>query len=142
MIRLIPFSVLFLMTVGSLPLRPQDRQPPQEILDHALHLADLYNWDDAGKDFAEAEKMFLAAGDQRNALYAKLGRIRSTVDQRALPATSAQLASELDNNPLLQTDKQLRLFCLIVKGDIDGEIDAGAMREDWERGAGPCNGIG
>ena len=47
-------------------------------------------------------------------------------------ATSAQLASDLDNNPLLQTDKQLRLFCLIVKGDIDGEIDAGAMREDWQ----------
>jgi tetratricopeptide (TPR) repeat protein len=37
----------------------------------------------------------------------------------------------LDNNPLLQADKRLRLFCLIVKGDIDGEIEAGAMREDW-----------
>jgi hypothetical protein len=44
----------------------------------------------------------------------------------------AQLASELDNNPLLQTDKQLRLFCLIVKGDVDSEIDTGAMREDWQ----------
>jgi len=130
---MIRFSVLFLMTVGSLPLCPQDRQPPQEILDHALHLADLYNWDAAGKGFAQAEKMFLAIGDQRNALYARLGRIRSIVGQRALAKTSAQLASELDNNPLLQTDKQLRLFCLIVKGDIDGEIDAGAMFEDWER---------
>jgi hypothetical protein len=38
----------------------------------------------------------------------------------------------LEKNPLLQADKQLRLFCLIVKGDIDGEIDARAMREDWE----------
>jgi CHAT domain-containing protein len=102
-------------------------------LERALQLADLYNWDDAGKHFAEAEEVFLAAGDQRNALYAKLGRIRATVDQRALPKISAQLASELDGNPLLQTDKQLRLFCLIVKGDIDSEIDAGAMREDWER---------
>ena len=139
---MIRFSVLFLMTVGSLPLCPQDRQPPQEILDHALHLADLYNWDDAGKGFAEAEKMFLAAGDQRNALYARLGRIRSTVGQRALAETSAQLASELDNNPLLQTDKQLRLFCLIVKGDIDGEIGGGAMREDWERVQGLATELG
>jgi hypothetical protein len=129
MIRL---STVFFLVLGLLPLRPQDRQPASEMLEHALRLADLYNWDDAGKDFAEAEKLFLAAGDQRNALYAKLGEIRSTVDQRALPATAAQLASELDNNPLLQTDKQLRLFCLIVKGDIDGEIDAGAMREDWQ----------
>ena len=133
MIRLIRFFRLCLLAIGFLPLHPQDRQPPQEILDHALRLADLYNWDEAGKDFAEAEKMFLAAGDQRNALYARLGKIRSTVGERALPATSAQLASELDNNPLLQTDKQLRLFCFIVKGDIDGEIDGGAMLEDWEQ---------
>jgi CHAT domain-containing protein len=77
--------------------------------------------------------MFVAAGDQRNALYAKLGRIRSTLDQRSLPAISAQLGAELERNPLLQTDKQLRLFCLIVKGDIDAEIDAGSMREDWEK---------
>ena len=132
MIRLTLFSVLFLTTVGSLPLRPQDRRSAQERLDHALHYADLYNWDDAGEDFAEAEKLFLAAGDERNALYAKLGKIRSTIDQLVLPATSAQIASELEKNPLLQTDKQLRLFCLIVKGDIDGEIDARAMREDWE----------
>jgi CHAT domain-containing protein len=129
MIRL---SILFLLVSELLPLRPQDGRTAHDILQHALHLADLYNWDDAGRDFAEAEKLFLAAGDQRNALYAKLGTIRSTVDQRAMPATSAQLASDLANNPLLQTDKQLRLFCLIVKGDIDGEIDAGAMREDWQ----------
>src|SRR5262249_1272301 len=42
------------------------------------------------------------------------------------------LDSELQNNPLLQTDKQLRLFCLTVKGDIDGELDAKPMRRDWE----------
>ena len=133
MIRSARFSALFLMTVGLLPLRPQDVQPAREMLDRALRLADLYNWDAAGNEFAKAETLFLAAGDQRNALYAKLGRIRATVDQRALPATAVELASELDNNSLLQADKQLRLFCLIVKGDIDGEIDAGAMREDWEQ---------
>jgi CHAT domain-containing protein len=132
MMRLIPFFVLFLTAIGSVPLRPQDRRSAQELLDRALHFADLYNWDDAGENFAEAEKLFLAAGDERNTLYAKLGKIRSTIDQLVLPATSAQLASELEENPLLQTDKQLRLFCLIVKGDIDGEIDARAMREDWE----------
>ena len=25
------------------------------------------------------------------------------------------------------------MFCLIVKGDIDTEIDTGAMRQDWEQ---------
>ena len=132
MTRLIRVSLLFLLVLATPQLRTQDREAAHDLLERALHLADLYNWDDAGKDFAQAETLFLAAGDQRNALYAKLGRIRSTVDQRALPGTSAELASDLDNNPLLQTDKQLRLFCLIVKGDIDSEIDAAAMREDWQ----------
>jgi hypothetical protein len=80
MTRLIRFSVLSLLAVALPTLRAQDRQTPQEILQHAIHLADLYNWDDAGKDFSESEKMFLAVGDQWNALYAKLGRIRSTAD--------------------------------------------------------------
>ncbi len=61
------------------------------------------------------------AGDQRNALYAKLGRIRSNIDgdQQTLPAVAAQLAEALEDDPLLQNDKELRMFCLIVKGDID-----------------------
>jgi len=102
-------------------------------LEHALHLADLYNWDDARDDFATAENLFQAQGDERNALYAKLGRIRATVDQRALATTATWLGAELQKEPFLRADKRLRLFCLIVKGDIDGEIDAGAMREDWEQ---------
>src|SRR5258708_20084920 len=122
MIRSGRFSVILLMAVALLPLRPQDTRPAHEILDHALRLADIYNWDDAGKEFAEAEKLFLATGDQRNAPYAKLGRLRATVDQRALPATATELASELDDNPLLQTDNQLPLSFLIVKGNFDSQI--------------------
>ena len=77
---------------------------------------------DAGPEFSQAEKMFVAAGDQRNALYAKLGRIRLTVEQDKLPATSAQLGAELNVNPLLLNDRQLRMFCFVVKGDIDAEL--------------------
>ena len=125
--------LLCLPLLSSLSLHSQDVQAARVMLDRALHLADLYNWDDARADFASAEKAFLTAGDERNALYARLGRIRSTVDQRSLPATAAELASELENNPLLQSDKQLRLFCLIVKGDIDGEVNVGALHDDWQQ---------
>jgi CHAT domain-containing protein len=110
------------------------QQPqPKELLARALHLADLYNWDDAGPVFTEAERLFVAEGDQRNALYAKLGRIRSNIDrdQQTLPGVAAQLEEALEGDPLLQNDKELRMFCLIVKGDIDTETNTGAMKQDW-----------
>ena len=114
-----------------------DAQQPQakELLARALHLADLYNWADAAPAFTEAEKLFSGAGDQRNALYARLGRIRANIEreQQTLPMVSAQLAEALEDDPLLQNDKQLRMFCFIVKGDIDTETNTGAMRQDWEQ---------
>lgn len=76
-----------------------EAQQPQakEVFARALHLADLYNWADAAPAFTEAEQLFVAAGDQRNALYAKLGRIRSNIerDQHTLPSVSAQLGDAL-----------------------------------------------
>src|ERR1019366_4660325 len=78
---------------------------------------------------------FTRTGDQRNALYARLGRIRSNIEreQQTLPMVSAQLAEALEDDPLLQSDKELRMFCFIVKGDIDTETNTGAMRQDWEQ---------
>ena len=105
---------------------------PDVLLKQALHFGDLYNWADAATLFGEAEQLYAARGDKRNALYAHLGRIRSTMEQLSLPQVSEELGTELENNPLLQSDKELRLFCLMVLGDIDGEIDAAPMRRDWE----------
>lgn len=106
---------------------------PQAHLKRALHLADLYNWTDAAPDFQAAENGFRATGDKRNALYAHLGLIRSTIEQRNLPHTSAQIGAELHSNPFLKSDQQLRMFCFIVKGDIDQEVDTRAARQDWEQ---------
>jgi len=102
-----------ILVLGLVILALNAQQTPRsadEALQHGLHLADLYNWADAAKDFSDAERMFIAAGDQRNALYARLGNIRSTIERRSLPATSAELDAELDSNPLLQTDKPLRMW--------------------------------
>ncbi len=81
-----------------------------EKLQHALRLADLYNWADAGPDFAEAETLFLAAGDQRNAFYARLGVIQ--IEQRA--AHSARNIGAISQrsriNPILRTDKELHVL--------------------------------
>jgi hypothetical protein len=45
---------------------------------------------------------------------------------------SYRLGRELATNPMLQSDKELRMFCVAIKGDFDGEIDSVAMRRDWE----------
>lgn len=105
---------------------------PDALLKQALRYADLYNWSDAAPLFIRAEQLYEARGDARNAFYARLGRLRSTMEQVSLPEVSRQLGVELDENPLLQSDKELRLFCLMVRGDIDGEIDAAPMLRDWE----------
>src|SRR5260370_23614814 len=105
---------------------------PDVLLKRALRYGDLYNWADAASLFTQAEQLYAARGDSRNALYAHVGLIRSTMEQLSLPEVSEELGTELDKNPLLQPDKELRLFCLMVLGDIDGELDAAPMRRDWE----------
>lgn len=45
-------------------------------LQRALHFADLYNWHASRPYFVKAQQLFEAAGDKRNALYARLGAIR------------------------------------------------------------------
>ncbi len=102
-------------------------------LSHALYLANLYNWVAAGPEFTAAKEQFTRVGDERNALYAELGEIRATIDRRNLLRTSADLQLDLDHKRFLQTDKQLRLFCLIIKGDLDVELDSRAARSDWEQ---------
>ena len=100
-------------------------------MQRALHFADLYNWQASRPYFTRAQPLFEAAGDKRDALYARLGAIRAGVDPAPIPELSYKLAQELATNPILQSDKELRMFCLIVKGDFDGEIDVPAMRRDW-----------
>src|SRR4051812_4847670 len=95
---------------------------PDAVMQQALHYADLYNWSDAGPLFQRAEAQYHARRDRRNELYAHLGVIRSTMESRSLPRTSAELGRHLQVNPSLQGDLKLRMFAVSVKGDIDGEI--------------------
>jgi hypothetical protein len=101
------------------------------LLQRGLYLSDLYNWRAARPYFPKSQQLFEAAGDKRKALYARLGAIRAGADPAPIPELSYMLDQELAANPLLQSDKELRMFCLIVKGDFDGESDTAAMRRDW-----------
>jgi hypothetical protein len=111
---------------------PQSQEDAHTLLRRADQLSDLFNWSDAGPLYQQAERLFTAAGDQRNALYAKFGAIRGSMETLNLPETSDYLSSQLQT-PLVQKDLRLELMCLIVKGDIDGEIDSAPARADWEQ---------
>ena len=120
------------LAATGLPAQSIERDDPGRMFERALHLADLYNWSDAAPWFNQAEQLYEKRGDRRNAFYAHLGAIRSTMEQRSLPEVSEELGNELEQNPLLQSDQELRRFCLVVRGDVDAELDSEPMRRDWE----------
>jgi CHAT domain-containing protein len=104
---------------------------PRQALEKAEHLADIYNWYDAHPFFVEAERTFLAQGDERNALFARASRLRGEMQILPFPdlidAIDGILATDIAKN-----DPALRLRCLIIRGDVNLEIDAPAAKDDWE----------
>ncbi len=103
-----------------------------EALRKALAYADVYNWYEAGPLFQEAERDAASRGDSKTATYAKIGLLRSTMEQRVLDEVAETVAGELASNPLLRSDPELRIFALQVKGDIDFELDASLAKQDWQ----------
>ncbi len=53
------------------------------------------------------------------------------MEQKSLPVLSLELGDLIEQDPLLQSDKQLRLFAYMVKGDVDLELDPVPARQDW-----------
>ena len=105
-------------------------RPASEYLAEADRLADLRAWARAEPFFTHAERAFEEAGDARNALYAKLGRIRGELPRRSVAEVSQQLAEILEL-PLAMTDDRIRLRCLIIKGEVDEDHDAALAEQDW-----------
>ncbi len=125
----VTFLCLLVYATGALA-----QDTPEANLQRGLYLSDLYNWTAARPYLVRAKQLFEASGDKRNALYAQLAAIRAGAEPIPLPERSYKLAQELSTNPTLQSDLELRMYCLAVKGEIDGEIDNAAMRRDWTRG--------
>jgi hypothetical protein len=131
-LRTVRFTVRLANLLAFAPAAAVCAPSAQSLLNQGLHFADLYNWYAARPYFEQARRMFEATGDKRNALYAHCGAIRAGAEPAPITEISDRLGQELARNPLLQSDRQLRVFCLAIKGDFDGEIDSAAMRRDWE----------
>jgi CHAT domain-containing protein len=100
------------------------------LLRNADHFYWLNNGPAAAPLYARAEKLFSERGDKRNELYAKVGRLRSEAETMSFVDLSRFLNEQLQN-PIVQDDKRLRLWCLIAKGYTDIEIDYRATKRDW-----------
>ena len=103
---------------------------PQTLLVAADHFYWLNNGPAAGPLYEKAEKLFSDKADARNALYAKIGRLRSNAETMSFVDLSRFLGEQLQN-PIVKDDKELRLWCLIAKGYTDIEIDYRATKRDW-----------
>ncbi len=108
----------------------QQSTDPEALLGIADHFYWLNNGPAAGPLYARAEKLFSERGDARNELHAKVGRLRSEAETMSFVDLSRFLNEQLQN-PIVQSDKKLRLWCLIAKGYTDIEIDYRSSKRDW-----------
>ncbi len=111
---------------------PTKSKDPDKLLKDADRLAWLKNWTRAEPLFREAEAGFRKRNDQRDALYAHIGRLRGELPHLALLNVSRQLEDDL-SLPMVQADARLELRCLTVKGDVDMDVDTDLAADDWER---------
>ena len=128
---LVTTLLAFVPRAARTPQRPHKRPTTAaEFLAEGSRLAFLHNWQGAAPLFREAEALFAAQGDQRNALHAHVGSLRGEIESQSLPEVSESLAGTL-RSPVAQTDLRLRLFCLVAKGDIDFQIDPKSSEAVW-----------
>lgn len=120
--------VVFIAITGTISAAPS-KENAAIALQKADHYADLYNWADAGPLFLIADKQLSPRSPEQ--VHAHLGYLRATMETRSLPDLSNQLASMLSSPPIA-SNSALRLWCLGIKGDVDGEMDSASARADWE----------
>lgn len=120
-------AAAFLVLVGS---AQQSASTPDQLLREADRLAWLRAWGAAEPTFLEAQKLFAARGDQRNALYAEVSAFRGRLPRISVAEASGRLAEYLQH-PLVQTDEQLRLRVLVIKGETDEDVDPTLAAESW-----------
>jgi len=90
----------------------------------------LNNGSRAAPLFARAAQLFAAKGDERDEIYAQVGRVRSEAETMSFVDVSRFISVQLAK-PIVQNDPRLRLWCLAAKGYTDIEIDHNAAKRDW-----------
>lgn len=108
----------------------QNQRDPDALLKEAERLAWLKAWTAAAPLYAEAERLFTARGDPRNALFARINHLRGRLPTLPIADVSQQLDTYLDD-PLVQSDPRLRLRVLVIKGETDQDLDPTLAETSW-----------
>src|SRR5919107_4208159 len=103
---------------------------PHKLIAEADRLAWLRVWTRAEPLYAQARQGFIAIGDERNALYAEVSRLRGQLPTLAVPDVSDRLSEYLEN-PLVESDDRLRLRVLVIKGETDEDLDPSLSQRSW-----------
>jgi CHAT domain-containing protein len=123
-------GLVLLCAILAYPASAQNIADPETLLMEADRLAWLKAWTRAAPMYVEAERLFAARGDRRNALYAQISHLRGELPRLAVPEVSERLAEYLED-PLVQADDRLRLRCLIIKGETDVDLDPALAEQSW-----------
>jgi len=100
------------------------------LLAEANRLAWLTNWPGAGPIYIRAEELFTKEGDSRNAIYARVGRIRAQA-QTMSPVAVSEMLTQILENPVVKNDPKLKLWCLVSKGYTDLDISTPSAKLAW-----------
>jgi CHAT domain-containing protein len=112
--------------------RHPNSNDPRELLQDADYLFWLNNSLEAQPFYARAEQLFETRGDRRNAFYARVSQIPAETESRNLAELSQELMKNL-REPSLQHDPYLRLRLLVVKGEVDLDLDTLSARPVWQQ---------
>lgn len=125
--RAAPLAAWLLLVPAAFAQAPD----PTRLLEEADRLAWMRAWSRAEPLFAEARELFEARGDALGARHARVGLLRAQLPRLPVPDVSGQLGDMLDD-PLVQGDDRLRLRVLVVKGEVDEDLDPELARQSWQ----------
>jgi CHAT domain-containing protein len=129
------------LSVAGLSRESTASKNPEMLLAEANRLAWLSNWPRAGPIYARAEELFTKEGDTRNAVYARVGRIRAQAQTMSPMAVSEMLRQELEK-PIVRDDLKLKLWCLASKGYTDLDISVPSAKLAWTEALGIAKQLG
>src|SRR5262245_55889544 len=111
-------TLFLLLLPFGLPTEGRPKPDPGRLLREADRFAMLYNWPKASPLYAQAEALFTRSGDQKDALSARLGRIRAQINTAVIRKLDNEVEEGM-RSPLVQGDAKLVLRCLTAKAAID-----------------------